>query len=346
MHRWPFRADAVSATPEPHRIDLLVALVTTECQLRCRYCSMRAGDVPREDLSEDTFALALKNLPIAPGAQLQIAGGEPGLVPERVFAIARHARRGGFARIGVQTNAVDLDDRFLAFVREEKIGVGVSLDGPADVNDFWRGRTDDVLANLKRLNDAGIPFGVTTVLTRGSLASLPRLAMLLATFPQARSIGLDLLRPVGRGDSVDLPTGAKVTKAYRDLSATLAWINRRRERPLVLREDGMIDCAAADTYCPAEAGRAVVLSPSGALFPCSSLVGRPEHACGSAADPDLAALRRGLRSPKNGCATCSVAGCRGRCPSRALASPKAAALDCVLRRAAQDIKRGVTHVRC
>jgi len=336
----------VIATSELHRIDLLVAQVTTGCQLRCRYCYMRAGDIPREDLSEDTFALALKNLPIAPGAELQIAGGEPGLVPERVVAIARQARRVGFARIGVQTNAVDLDDRFLAFLREEKVGVGVSLDGPAEVNDFWRGRTQDVLANLRRLDESGIPFGVTTVLTRGSLASLPRLAMLLATFLQARSIGLDLLRPVGRGDAADLPTASEVTKAYRDLSATLSWINRRRERPLVLREAGMIDCAAAETYCPAEAGRAVVLSPSGALFPCSSLVGRPEHACGSAAAPDLAALRQGLRAPKSGCAACSVAGCRGRCPSRALASPKASALDCVLRRAAQDIKREVTHVRC
>lgn len=71
------------------QIDLLVAWVTTGYQLRCRACYMRAGDRPREDLSLDTFALALKNLPISPGAELQIAGGEPTLVPDHeTFAIA------------------------------------------------------------------------------------------------------------------------------------------------------------------------------------------------------------------------------------------------------------------
>jgi uncharacterized protein len=187
---------------------------------------------------------------------------------------------------------------------------------------------------MRRLDEAGIPFGVTTVLTRGSVAALPRLAMLLAAFSQARSIGLDVLRPVGRGDSADLPSAAEVAKAHCELGAALAWINRRRQHPLVLREDGMVGCGRAASYCPAERGAAAVLLPSGQLYPCASLAGDPDYACGTAESPDLGALRRGLQPPKAGCASCEITGCRGRCPSRAILSPRASALDCALRHAA------------
>lgn len=317
-----------------HPIDLMVLWPTTGCQLRCRYCYMRGGDAAREDLDPAVFAQALATLPIRPGAVLQIAGGEPTLVPDLLEEIVALARRAGFGRILVQTNGIAIDARFLALVRDNRLGVGVSLDGPAEINDALRGRTAEVLAGLRHLDAAGIGFGITTVLTRDSVASLPRLAMLLAGFSGVRSIGLDILRPVGRGGLDDLPRAAEVAKAHAALREALGWINARRAQPIKLREDSMVGCGGDRTgaYCPAERGAAVVLVPSGALYPCASVAGDPDYACGSAGRPDFAALARGLRAPDDSCAGCTLAGCRGRCPARALLSPRAAGLDCVLRR--------------
>lgn len=322
-------------------IDLFVVWVTTACQLHCRYCYMQAGDVPRTDLDPRLFTRALSTLPVRSGGELQIAGGEPALVPDVVAAVAAEAKRAGINRISLQTNGVGIDDKFLSLVRQYHIGVGVSLDGPSGINEVWRGRTADVLAGMRRLDVAEVPFGVTTVLTRDSLGSLSQLAMLLAGFAQARSIGLDVLRPVGRGNAADLPSAGDVAAAHRELTEVLVWINRRRRIPLRLREDKMVACGTVGAYCPAERGASAVLVPDGTLYPCSSLVGRSEYVCGTAEHPDLIALTRGLSRAETGCAACRVSGCRGRCPSRALISSKASAIDCALRHASHHARKDI-----
>lgn len=299
---------------------------------------MQAGDVPRADLDPRLFSLALSTLPVRPGGELQIAGGEPSLVPDVVAAVAAEAKRAGINRISLQTNGIGIPEAFLSLIRRYRIGIGISLDGPAEINDVWRGRTADVLAGMRRLDAAEVPFGVTTVLTRDSLGSLSQLAMLLAGFAQARSIGLDVLRPAGRGNVADLPSASDVAEAHRELTEALAWINRRRRVPLRLREDKMVACATVGAYCPAERGASAVLVPDGTLYPCSSLVGRSEYACGTAGHPDLVALTQGLSRAETGCAACRVSGCRGRCPSRALISSKASAIDCALRHASHHAR--------
>lgn len=326
-------------------LSLVVVWATNRCQLSCRYCYMSAGDAPGHDLDPALFAAALDTVPLAPGATVQIAGGEPGLVPEVVDAVADAAWRCGAGRVGVQTNGLAVDDRFLALVRRRRLGVGVSLDGPPEVNDLLRGRTAEVLAGMRRLDQAGIPFGVTTVLTRPSLAGLARLAMLLGGFAQVRSIGLDILRPAGRGHDLELPHPAEVRQAYGELAAALDWVNRRRSVPIALREAASVACGEKRAYCPAEDGRSAVLTPDGTLWPCASLVGQPEYACGTVHAPDHSRLGQGLRPDQSQCARCALPGCRGRCPARATLSPRAAALDCVLRRAALAPTEGACHAR-
>lgn len=324
-------------------LDLLVVWATTRCQLSCRYCYMAAGDVPARDLDPALFTRAAATLGLRPGATVQIAGGEPGLVPDIVAAVAAAAWAAGAGRVGIQTNGLAIDHDFIALVRSRRLGVGVSLDGPAEINDVARGRTDEVLRGLRALDAAGIAFGITTVLTRESLPGLSRLAMLLGGFAQARSIGLDVLRPTGRGIDMDLPSPSEVAAAFADLAATLAWINTRRAVPLGLREASTVPCGEDRAYCPAEEGRAAVLTPDGMLWPCASLVGRPKFACGSVDAPDHGRLGQGLRPDESNCARCNLAGCRGRCPARATLSPRAADLDCAMRRVAYHLQPGVSH---
>ena len=129
-------------------LKLLVVWATTRCQLRCRYCYMSAGDVHEIDLDPEVFATAASNLGVNAGTEIQIAGGEPLLVPDIVEAIVEQAHRLGSARISVQTNGLAIDERFIALVKRYRLGVGVSLDGPPAINERVRGRSADVLRGL------------------------------------------------------------------------------------------------------------------------------------------------------------------------------------------------------
>jgi len=312
-------------------VESLVIWLTTRCQLRCRACYLAAGP-DGVDLELALAEAAFARLRPSPGAVLHLAGGEPGLVPELADHVSGLARAAGWGRIALQTNGLAIDDRFLTLARRHRWAIGISLDGPPALNDRVRGDSAGVLAGLTRLERAGLPFGVTATVTAETVSGLADLALLLGGFAQARSLGLDLLRPLGRGAGVALPSPAALAEGYAALGDALAWVNRRRARPLRLREAGQVGCPPGPAgYCPAERGRAAVLVPGGGLWPCSSLVGHPCCALGTVAAPDLAALARGLPA---GCAGCAVPGCRGRCPARALISPAAAALDCLLRRAA------------
>lgn len=321
-------------------IKLLVVWVTTRCQLRCPYCYMSAGDVAPIDLDATTFRLAADRLGLGPGAEVQIAGGEPLLVPHLVDAVAAHARQLGVTRIGVQTNGIGIDDACVALIKRHRLAIGVSLDGPPAVNDRLRGRSAEVLRGLAKLEAEAIPFGVTAVVSRASVDSLADLGLLLAGFGQARSLGLDIVRPVGRASADDLPTPAALRRAFADLAQRLAWANQRRRIPLKLRELAAAGCGASPSYCPSEFGLGAALTADGNLYPCASLVGRAEYHCGTAAAPDLARLARGLQTDKSICGGCAVTHCAGRCPSLALLSPQAGRLDCALRIVASRLNAG------
>jgi uncharacterized protein len=318
----------------PIAVKLLVVWVTTRCQLRCRYCYMSAGETPETDLDTRDFAAAARNLGLGPGAEVQIAGGEPLLVPDIVENVVVQARSLGVARIAVQTNGLAIDERFIGFVRRHRLAVGVSLDGPPPVNDRVRGRSAETLRGLARLEAAELPFGVTAVVGRDTVDTLPDLGLLLAGFAQARSLGLDILRPAGRAREEDIAAPAALRRAFVKLGERLDWANRHRRAPLRLRELAAADCGGAAAHCPSESGLGAALTADGALYPCASLAGRPEYRCGTAAAPDYPRLRRGLPSDATSCGSCgdcAAPGCRGRCPSLSLLSPRAGRLDCLMR---------------
>lgn len=326
----------VPGRPTGDGLRLLVAWVSTRCQLRCSYCYMSAGEVPEVDLDPRTFLAAAQNLGVGPRTEVQLAGGEPLLAPHVVEEIACLAARFGVTRLSLQTNGLALDDHAIALIKRHRLAVGVSLDGVPAVNDRQRGRGAEVLRGLARLEAAGIPFGVTAVVSRATVAGLPELGLLLAGFAQARSLGLDILRPAGRAREDDLPTPAALRGAFLALADNLAWANRRRSLPLRLRELAAADCGGTAAgsglvgYCPSEFGLGAALTADGTLYPCATLAGRPEFACGTAFAPDHARLHLGLPAGSSGCARCA-AQCHGRCPSLSLLSARAGKLDCLLR---------------
>jgi uncharacterized protein len=106
-------------------------------------------------------------------------GGEPTLVGVERFAwMCGHLRERlepqTEVRIKLQTNGTRLSAEWAAVFREHDVAVGVSLDGPAEVNDANRvthrggGSHDAVLRGIEHLRAAVVPFGILTVVVPGA----------------------------------------------------------------------------------------------------------------------------------------------------------------------------------
>ena len=111
-------------------------------------------------------------------------GGETTLVPitfyKKAMALqARYLRPGCTVRNDLQTNGTRIDDEWAQFFRENKFGVGVSLDGPREIHDRQRLNAsgqpsfDRVLGGLDTLKRHGIPLSILMVVDEDTLALGP-----------------------------------------------------------------------------------------------------------------------------------------------------------------------------
>jgi uncharacterized protein len=135
-------------------------------------------------MSHDTLRAIVAALPglvrLPPRLTIVWHAGEPLVMPTRwyrtAFAICDElARHGTHVDHSMQTNGTLIDDDWCALIKELDIHVGVSLDGPEQLNDRHRrtrkgqGSFERVMTGIRRLQTHGIPFHVICVLTRDSL---------------------------------------------------------------------------------------------------------------------------------------------------------------------------------
>ena len=114
----------------------------TRCNIQCRYCYQQ----PRRDAGHlaKTFDIEkIKEAVLAEGAAFSLFGGEPLLVR---LADLEALWSWGFERFGrntVQTNGTLIRDAHIALFKRYNVSVGISIDGPGEMNDIrWAGRLD------------------------------------------------------------------------------------------------------------------------------------------------------------------------------------------------------------
>jgi len=306
----------------------VILVLTTDCNLRCAYCYHGEVAVRAPMMSRDVAEAAI-SLAIAGGKRfhVQLSGGEPTLVPEMIEWVGGLLHRSdGLATLGVQTNGTLVDPSVVRIFKRFGIQVGVSLDGPSDIQDAQRGGTASTLKGLELLRQYEVPFSVTSVVTCKSARHLGRLGLLLGGFPNVFGLGLDLLvtkgRAIGRTDMSPSDPQSLYT-GVTELLGTLEAVNRMRRRPILLREwetwRQKRRGGAPSPFCHAEAGESVAVHPDGSLFPCGQTLGDPAFAAGTVEHPDPAGLRA-LAAFACGGDGCDHAGpanaCAGDCPSR------------------------------
>ena len=154
------------------------------CNIQCQYCYQNpqrdAGNLTRSyDL--DLMKAAIK----AEGGPFALFGGEPLLVPERDLEELWSWGLEQFGQNTVQTNGTLLNDEHVRMFHAYKVGVGISIDGPGELNDVrWQGTLGKTRAAtartekaIERLCEEGLKPSLIVTLHRANASAekLPRL---------------------------------------------------------------------------------------------------------------------------------------------------------------------------
>lgn len=214
----------------PTRVTLLL---TTRCNLACRYCY--AGDhagpartIP-ENVGRAAIAAAVANCKARRVASLGLGfhgGGEPTEAWDELVALIEYARTACRENdlkldVGVATNGC-LSDEKAQWLAGNVSSVNLSLDGPPDIqnrNRPSRGGGESsrrVLAFTKRLDEASIPYGIQATVTREDVDRMPEIVRYLATHTKANLIKFEPACRCGRflNQSDEIPDAAAFTRAF------------------------------------------------------------------------------------------------------------------------------------
>jgi uncharacterized protein len=309
--------------------DYLILMLTDACNLECAYCYLgknKSGHTMSPTVIDRAIDLAMAS---GTPFHMQLSGGEPTLVPQAVFHAAEQVRRlSPASTLGLQTNATCIDRAMADMMLRFRMDVGVSLDGPPQIQEKLRGKAKETFQGLQYLEERGIPFTVTTVVTRENVAHLHSLVMVLGGFTQARGMGLDLLVHKGNAAKTLAPDPLDLQEGIKKMVPALNTVNRMRHIPLQLRELNRLTTAVQGKgtthFCHATIHKSLAVTPRGALYPCTQTAFDSDFSWGTLDKPRFmdapASLARVVQESdldRDRCHTCPLAGrCPGDCPGR------------------------------
>lgn len=182
----------IPLTPFP--LTTMVLNVTNQCNLSCTYCYEYGADkiVDTENGKQPKFMtdvtareaveFMLKESGSSPVAYLTFFGGEtlmnfPVLQRTVAYARERAAQCGKQVHFSLTTNATLLKADVIDFLAQNDVGVTISIDGPADVQDKFRvfqngrGSYDLVVPKIKALlaRHTSRPIGARVTLAAGTV---------------------------------------------------------------------------------------------------------------------------------------------------------------------------------
>lgn len=178
-------AKSLSSLPPPSfgPLEMLVIQATPFCNLDCKYCYLPSRQL-KDRISEETLDAIFRRVFESDLARdpfmILWHAGEPFTLPpafyEKAFAqIAPHNKNEIPVRHSFQSNATVVTDEWCRFLKSHRASLGISIDGPEFLHNRNRrtrsgaGTFDRVVRGVRKLQDADIPFGVISVLSKDSL---------------------------------------------------------------------------------------------------------------------------------------------------------------------------------
>lgn len=156
----------------PKKLKKLIILLSSACNLRCRYCYLSFGMHPGEEViknisvedAKKAIEMIYEKYPEGIGF-IQFFGGEPLVAFKEMKAIyeftceffdAKGLKRPNY---GVVTNGVLLNEEVISFFNESKMSVTISIDGDKAVHDNVRKKAgpgsayDDLIEKVRKFKD-------------------------------------------------------------------------------------------------------------------------------------------------------------------------------------------------
>lgn len=156
------------------RLITVIAMATSDCNLRCRYCYVRATRRHQSSLPTQWLRTFVRNCSQGfDSVEICWHGGEPLLRGKEFFDAVLEAesyemdKRPVRFRNMIQTNGTLLDEDWIDYLTNHHITFGISCDAPLDVHAVLRDRdTDRVLRSFALVRDSGLPLNALCVITK------------------------------------------------------------------------------------------------------------------------------------------------------------------------------------
>jgi len=292
------------------RTMVVVMKATRLCNLRCTYCHFwREG--PNQVMEFGILTRAIRDVLRSPGVKnvdFVWHGGETTLLPVTYYRKAiwlqeQFRRPDQKVTNSLQTNGTNLTDEWLEFCRLYNVEIGVSLDGPPEVNDRRRvdaggaPTSERVREGIAKLQAHGLHYGVLMVIDDEVVAlGADRLLNYFLDIGVPR-IGLLNVIPENTPASESLKGGYITWSKYVGFLQDLfrSWWPAYKDR-IWIRElsdlMGKVQGKKAET-CIFDGdcmGGFLTIEPSGDVSACDKYLGDEAYQFGNILDMDLADL--------------------------------------------------------
>ena len=189
-----------------NRVNFVAARVTDACNIQCNYCNAEAGCSTSPKMPIATFRRFCDGY--IPSSQfkhitIEFHGGEPTLMSDAWFREAvNYAKERAFLHdkelvFAMQTNGTLMSEERLLMFHELGIQLGLSCDGPPEINDRRRHKGFLVERTLALAQKHKIQLGLTLVLNPGNYNCIRQAMDYFAQYG-IRGYHMNFLEPQGR----------------------------------------------------------------------------------------------------------------------------------------------------
>ncbi len=155
---------------------LLILHFANGCNLKCKYCFVSAPSGKDKVMSLNVAFRAIENMcNTSDSFTIEFNAGEPLLYIDFIQSVVKHAKtvnaNKNSIRFSIQTNGTIMNDKVIKLVKDYRIRMSVSIDGPEKVHDknrvfpTGRGSFATVMKGIDKLRKSNISFGTISVIT-------------------------------------------------------------------------------------------------------------------------------------------------------------------------------------
>ncbi|MBX9775793.1 MAG: GRRM system radical SAM/SPASM domain protein [Xanthobacteraceae bacterium] len=228
---------------------LLVVQPTPFCNIDCSYCYLPDRSSKKRlsfELAQVIFRKLLRFPTVRELVTVVWHAGEPLVLPvkyyEQMFQLIKDLSPPGLhVRHSFQTNGTLISDAWCELIQKWNINIGVSIDGPAELHDLHRkqrngaGSFNLTHEGLRRLQRAGIPFHVISVLTVESMAKLEQMLDFYVD-NAIEYICFNIEEQEGLNSRSRFVNSAAADARYRSFLERFLDLSFQRQQPVLVRE--------------------------------------------------------------------------------------------------------------